>query len=130
MKFGIVSAFVSAALAASLVSQARAETVQTPANVFSGHPFLYVEGESASAFNAPVDGMTWKIATKGGPDMSTNPAPGTPVPIVPLTSNVSGSAIYATTNDFSTAHSRTAIYQLKFITAGTYQFYLRQSLYD
>src|SRR5690348_9707106 len=127
MKFGIVSAFVSAALAASLVSQARAETVQTPANVFAGHPFLYVEGESASAFNAPVDGMTWKIATKGGPDMSTNTGP--TVPIVPLTSNVSGSAIYATTNDFSTAHSRTAIYQLKFITAGTYQFYLRQSLY-
>ena len=44
--------------------------MQTPANVFNGRPFLYVEGESASTFNAPVDGITWKIATKGGPDMS------------------------------------------------------------
>ena len=55
---------------------------------------------------------------------------GTSVPIVPTTSNVSGTAIWAPINDFSTAHSRTAIYQLKFITAGTYQFFLRQSLYD
>ena len=52
------------------VSQSSAETVQTAANVFDGRPFLYVEGESASTFNAPVDGITWKIATKGGPDMS------------------------------------------------------------
>jgi hypothetical protein len=55
---------------------------------------------------------------------------GTSVPIVPLTSNVSGSAIWAPVNDFSTAHSRTATYHLQFITAGTYQFFLRQSLYD
>ncbi len=129
MKFSTVSSCFATLSAALLVSQAYAETVQTAANVFDGRPFLYVEGESASTFNAPVDGNTWKIATKGGPDMSVVTA-GTSVPIVPATSNVSGAAIWAPVNDFSTAHSRTAIYELKFITPGTYQFFLRQSLYD
>ena len=129
MKFSTVSSCFVTLIAALLVSQASAETVQTAAHVFDGRPFLYVEGESASTFNAPVDGNTWKIATKGGPDMSVVTA-GTSVPIVPTTSNVSGAAIWAPVNDFSTAHSRTAIYELKFITPGTYQFFLRQSLYD
>jgi hypothetical protein len=55
---------------------------------------------------------------------------GTAVPVMPLTSNASGSAIWSPVNDFSAAHSAVAHYQLKFITPGTYQFFLRQSLYD
>src|SRR5688572_4591379 len=89
---GVLSCLV-AVFAVSLFSHASAETVQTAAHVFDGRPYLWVEGESASVFNAPVDGMTWKIATKGGPDMSIVSAGGTSVPIVPTTSNVSGAAI-------------------------------------
>jgi hypothetical protein len=128
MKFSSVSSCFVTLIAALPVSQASAEIVQTAAHVFDGRPYLWVEGENFSTLNGPAGG-TWTIATKGGPDMSVVTA-GTSVPIVPTTSNVSGAAIWAPVNDFSTAHSRTAIYELKFITAGTYQFFLRQSLYD
>ncbi len=128
MKFSTVSPCIVTLIAALLVSQVSAEIVQTAAHVFDGRPYLWVEGENFSTLNDPGGG-TWKIATKGGPDMSFVTA-GTSVPIVPTTSNVSGSAIWAPVNDFSTAHSRTAVYELKFMTPGTYQFFLRQSLYD
>ena len=113
----------------SVFRQASAETVQTPAHVFDGRPFLWVEAESANAINGTPD-ATWKVVTKGGPDVSVVPAGGQGLPVLPATSNASGSAIWAPTNDFSATHSATAQYQLKFITPGTYQFYLRQSLYD
>jgi len=107
-------------------SRASAVTVQTAANVFHGHSFLYVEGESASAINGV---NSWRIVNKGGPEMSTNT--GTPVPIMPNSTNASGnSAINASGNDFGDSHATNAIYEVKFVTAGKYQFYPRLSLYD
>ena len=130
MKFSAVLSCLVAVVAALLSSQSSAETVQTAANVFNGRPFLYVEGESASTINGTADGTTWKIATKGGPDMSfvicgnlgSHYASHVQCLRIPLSR--------LQENDFSTAHTATAQYQLKFITAGTYQFFLRQSLYD
>jgi len=125
MKLKAVFLSLAAAIVASLLSQASAETVQTPANVFGGRPFLYVEGESASTITG-APGATWKVVTKGGPDLSVGGA----LPVLPNTTNASGGgAIWAPTNNF-TDHSTVAQYQLKFITAGTYQFYPRLSLYD
>jgi hypothetical protein len=131
MKLCALLSFSFAIVAASLCSESSAETVQTAANVFHGSPFLYVEAESASTITGTA-GSTWKVANKGGPDMSFIAAGsgGTSVPIVPTTSNASGgSVIWAPVNDFS-SHVPTAQYQLKFVTPGTYQFFLRQSLFD
>ena len=50
---------------------------------------------------------------------------------MPATTNASGDkAIYSPANNFAAVHTSFAQYQLKFITAGTYQFFLRQSQYD
>src|SRR5262245_12074127 len=101
MKLSAVLSCLVAVIAASLVSQASAETVQTAANVFDGRPFLWVEAEN---FKTLVDGGTvgngWKVVTKGGPDMSVqvvNP-PGNPLPVLPSNSNVSGTAIWSQSN--------------------------------
>src|SRR5215203_623970 len=111
MKFSAVFSFSMAFIAASsLCSQASAVTVQTAANVFAGHPFLYVEGESASAIKGA---NSWRIVNKGGPEMSVNT--GTPVPIMPNSTNASGnSAISASGNDFGDTHATNAIYQVQF----------------
>lgn len=178
MRISAVLSFLLAAVVASLVSQASAETVQTAANVFDTRPFLWVEGESYSSLNSGVFGdyngngsvdaadyvqwrnggpllnevggnatlgttdaadytawqarfgdnsnstLGWKTVTKGGPDLSFQ----SNLPILPATSNVSGSAIWAQASTFN--HSQTAKYEVKFITAGTYQIYLRHSMYD
>jgi hypothetical protein len=68
--------------------------------------------------------LGWKTVTKGGPDLSFE----SNLPILPATSNVSGSAIWAQQSTFN--HSQTAKYEVKFVTAGTYQIYLRHSMYD
>lgn len=110
-------------------SLSSAETVQTAATV-NGWSFLYVEGESASTISG-TPGSTWAIATKGGAEMSFVSGAGVAVPIMPATTNASGNrAIYSPSNNFAAVHTSVAQYQLKFITAGTYQFFLRQSLYD
>jgi hypothetical protein len=129
MKFSAVLSCLVVIVAASLSSQSSAETVQTAATV-NGWSFLYVEGESASTITG-APGTTWAIATKGGPEMSFVSGAGVAVPIMPATTNASGDkAIYSPTNNFGAVHTSVAQYQLKFITAGTYQFFLRQSLYD
>src|SRR5690349_13371229 len=126
MKLCAVFSFSVVVIAGLLCSETLAVTVQTAANVFHGHPFLYVEGESASAINGV---NSWRIVNKGGPEMSVNT--GTPVPIMPTTTNASGnSAINAAGNDFGDTHNTNAIYQVQFITPGFYQFYPRMSLYD
>ena len=125
MRFRAV-ACVSAMVFAIQFSSAWAETVQTAGDVFDGRPYLYVEAESFASLTDPND-MGWKVVTKGGPDFSTV-STGTSFPVLPLTSNVNGTAIWARSNDF--AHDHTAHYELKFITPGTYQFFMRQSLYD
>jgi hypothetical protein len=118
-------------VATAMVSPAHAETVQTAAHVFDGRPYLWVEAES---FSSLVDGGTagngWKVVTKGGPDMSTIVTEGgVSLPVLPTDSNVSGTAIWSQANQGS-AHEDMAQYELKFITPGTYQFFLRHSLYD
>jgi hypothetical protein len=124
MKRSAILTGLVAMMAASLFSRASAQTVQTPADVFDGRPYLWVEAESFESLTGNPD-TGWKVVTKGGPDLSV----GSALPILPETSNVSGSAIWAQANDFS-SHAHTAQYELTFITPGTYQLYLRQSLYD
>jgi hypothetical protein len=124
MKLSAVFPCFVTVIAVLQLSQASAETVQTPADVLDGRPYLWVEGESAATILG-TPGATWKVVTKGGPDLSV----GSALPVLPITSNASGGALFAPVNDFS-SHVPVAQYQLKFITPGTYQFFLRQSLYD
>ena len=124
MKISAVLACFVVAIVASLISQASAETVQTGANVFNGRPFLWVEAES---FNSIVDGGTtgngWKVVSKATP-VNSNQG----VPILPASSNVSGTALLDDAG--GGGHEDTAQYQVKFITAGTYQLFTRHSMYD
>jgi hypothetical protein len=101
-----------------------AVTVQTAGNVFDAKPFLYVEAESASTITGTA-GTTWKVASKGAADTFV----GSGATVNATGSNASGGVIWAPANDFS-SHIPTAQYQLQFITAGTYQLFLRQSLSD
>lgn len=130
MKLRVVLSLLAVVVAPQL-SHLYAETVQTAANVFEGRPYLWVEAEN---FRTLVDGGTagngWKVVTKGGPDMSVIvTAGGVSLPVLPADSNVSGSAIWSQANQGS-SHQDMAQYDLKFITPGTYQFFLRHSLYD
>lgn len=131
MKLSAGLSCLAAVVAASLLTQASAETVQTASNVFEGRPYLWVEAES---FRTLVDGGTagngWKVVDKGGPDMSVIvTAGGVSLPVLPANSNVSGSAIWSQSNQGS-GHTDMAQYDLKFITPGTYQFFLRHTMYD
>ena len=91
MKISAVLACFVVAIVASLVSQTSAETVQTAADVFNTRPFLWVEAESFSSL------------TNGGRATTTvgkSSARRTPInsirkdsPILPATSNVSGTAM-------------------------------------
>ncbi|MEX2172012.1 MAG: PEP-CTERM sorting domain-containing protein [Pirellulales bacterium] len=123
MRISGISSCFGALVLTLFVSQALAETVQTAGDVFDGRPFLYVEGESFESLTG-AEATGWKVVTKGGPDLSV----GSLLPILPASSNVSDSAIWAQASNF--AHAHTASYDLKFITPGIYQFYLRMSLYD
>jgi hypothetical protein len=134
MKLRALLPCLVAVIAASLFSQASAETVQTAADVFEGRPYLWVEAES---FSSLVDGGTagngWKVVTKGGPDMSVIVTEGgISLPVLPADSNVSGTAIWSQSNQGGNPapHEDLAQYELKFITPGTYQFFLRFSMYD
>ena len=130
MKCSAVFSLLATVIVVTQFSPAFAVTEQTAANLLGGRPYLWVEGESASSIEG-TPGSTWAIAEKGGPEMSFVSA-GTSVPIMPATSNASGDkAIYSQGNNFGDVeHTSLAHYQLKFITPGTYQFYLRQSQYD
>jgi hypothetical protein len=110
----------------AISSAANAETVQTATNVFHGMPYLWVEAESAGSI---VDGGTagngWKVVTKENPIQSSGAVP---LPILPANTNASGSALL---DDIGGGQQEdTAQYQVKFITAGTYQIYLRHSMYN
>src|SRR4051812_35557499 len=112
------------AVITSLCSQASAVTVQTASNVFNGRPFLWVEAENfASLTDGGVAGNGWKVVSKQTPITSTQGQP-----ILPADSNVSGTALL---DDFGGGgHEDTVQYQVKFITAGTYQLFTRHSMYD
>jgi hypothetical protein len=126
MKCSVVLNCLSMAVMSFSCSRASAETVQTAANVFHGRPYLWVEAES---YNSVVDGGTagngWKIVSKESP---INSAGAVPLPILPADTNASGTALL---DDIGGGgHEDTALYQVKFITAGTYQLYTRHSMYN
>ena len=109
-------------------SIAKAITQQTAGHVFNSRPYLYVEAESYNTLNdigAAGDG--WAVVSKEAPIVSPQG-----VNILPATSNVSGTALLNRIGGF-TAQSNladTANYQVKFVTAGTYQLYTRHTLFD
>jgi PEP-CTERM motif len=124
MMFSTVRYCLLVAVVSSLCSQAFAVTTQTAGNVFNGRPFLWVEAES---FSSNTDGGTagngWKVVSKQTPITSNQG-----LPILPATSNVSGTALL---DDIGGGgHEDTVLYQMKFITAGTYQLFTRHSMYD
>jgi hypothetical protein len=92
--------------------------------VFNGRPFLWVEAENfASLTDGGVTGNGWKVVSKQTPITSTQG-----LPILPATSNVSGTALL---DDIGGGgHEDTALYEVKFVTAGTYQLFTRHSMYD
>lgn len=112
-----------ASLLISLYSQVVAQTtVQTGSNVFNGRPFLWVEAENFSSRSDDPDNNAWKVVSKENPFNSTQG-----LPILPATSNVSGTALL---DDNGGAQHETALYQMQFATAGTYQLYTRHTMYD
>jgi hypothetical protein len=124
MRISLVLACVTTGMAACIFSQASAETVQTAANVFEGRPFLWVEAESFSSLaDGGTTGNGWKVVTKETPINSSQG-----VPILPATSNVSGTALLDDVG--GGGHEDTALYEVKFITPGAYQLFTRHSMYD
>ena len=81
------SAIVSCLVVVSLLSSATAQVVQTPANVFDGRPFLWVEAENFASRAEDPDDNGWKIVSKETPITSVQG-----LPILPEDSNVSASA--------------------------------------
>jgi hypothetical protein len=130
MERGMKCSAILACLAVTVISfwcsQASAETVQTGANVFNGRPYLYVEAESyASVVDGGTAGNGWEIVSKESP---INSGGAVPLPILPANTNASGTALL---DDLGGGHHEdTALYEVKFITAGTYQFYTRHSRYN
>jgi hypothetical protein len=107
-------------------STALAATQQTAGNVFNSRPYLYVEAESYSTLN-DADNNGWKIVSKESPITSPQGKS-----ILPATSNVSGTAIINDIGGFTSQASLadTATYEVRFVTAGTYQLYTRHTLFD
>src|SRR5689334_646666 len=68
-------------------------------------------------------GNGWNVVSKERPITSNQG-----VPILPATSNVSGTAVFDDVG--GGRHEDTVLYQVKFITAGTYQLFTRHSMYD
>jgi hypothetical protein len=114
---------VIASALALLSTHAKAVTVQTASDVFDGRPYLYVEAESFASRGADPENDGWKVVSKETP---VNSALG--VPILPATSNVSGTAILDDVG--GGGHTDTVLYEMTFITAGTYQLFTRHSMYD
>ena len=121
MKISAALACFVVAIVASLVSQTSAETVQTAADVFNTRPFLWLEAESFSTLTNGAEATGWKVVSKESPINSIQG-----LPILAATSNVSGAALL----DQIGGGRDTALYQVKFITAGTYQLFTRHSMYD
>jgi hypothetical protein len=125
MRFNRVLSCLAAVVVAAFGLRVTAQTVQTAADVFDGRPFLWVEAENFSTRGEDLDDNGWKVVSKENPITSVG---NTPLPILPADSNVSGTALLDDVG--GGGHSDTAQYQVQFITAGTYQIYLRHSMYD
>ncbi len=118
-----LSSVLTVSAVAALVSSSSAVTVQTAGNVFNGRSYLYVEAEDYAMLGDDPDDNGFKIVSKESPIVSSQG-----VDILPATSNVSGTALL---DDIGGGQlSDTALYEVQFSTAGTYQFYTRHSIYD
>jgi len=114
---------VAAVASLSLSTQVSAVTTQTASDVFNGRSYLYLEAESYSSLGEDLDDNGWQIVSKEAPIVS--PAG---LDILPASSNVSGTALIDRIGGGQ--HSDTAVYELQFMTAGTYQFYSRHTMFD
>jgi hypothetical protein len=109
-----------AATAAS--RSAFAITEQTASHVFDGRPYLWVEAENYSSL-VDVNDNGWKVVSKETPIVSPQGRN-----ILPANSNVSGTALLDDIGGGN--HEDTATYEVKFATPGTYQFYIRHTMFD
>ncbi len=121
MRFKAIGLCLVAVATAFATSNVSAETVQTASNLFHGMPYLYVEAESYASLGADPDNNGWTVVSKENPITSNQG-----LPILPSDSNVSGTALL----DQIGGGGDTALYEMKFITAGTYQLFTRHSMYD
>jgi hypothetical protein len=117
-----------AGIVASLLSQATAQTVQTPADVFDGRPFLWVEAEDYMSLAEDPENDGWKIVSKESPINSVPYSDAATRLILPANSNVSGTALLDDIGGGS--HTDKATYEVQFATPGAYQIYLRHTMYD
>ncbi len=126
MRTSIQKLALPAILFAASTSTAGAVTQQSAANVFNGRPYLYVEAESYSSLN-DTDDNGFKVVSKESPITSPQGRS-----ILPATSNVSGTALLNDIGGFTSNASLadTANYEVRFVTAGTYQLYTRHTLFD
>jgi hypothetical protein len=114
---------LSAVVAVALGPQAGAVTVQPGEQAFGDRSFLWLEAESYSSLGDDPEGDGWKIVSKETPVTSTGG-----IDILPASSNVHGTALL---DDIGGGqHTDTAVYQVQFATAGTYQFYSRHTMFD
>lgn len=112
------------AAVAAVGSTAHAVTEQTASNVFSGRPYLYVEAENYSTLtDGGTAGNGWTSVNTASPITTAQGRS-----ILPATSNVSGTAMLDNIGGGIGEDSMN--YEVKFITAGTYQFYLRHTMFD
>ncbi|MEO2049079.1 MAG: PEP-CTERM sorting domain-containing protein [Pirellulales bacterium] len=104
---------------------AQAATEQKATDVFNGRNYLYVEAESYLTFNDTDDiGDGFIEVSKENPivsDFGDN--------ILPASSNVSGTALLDLPGG-QYSHDDSATYEVKFMTAGTYQFVPRLSVFE
>jgi hypothetical protein len=121
-KLSILS-LLTAIGAFSLASQASAVTEQDSGDVFNGRSYLYLEAESFSSLGADPEVDGWEIVSKETPITSTGG-----LDILPANSNVSGTALLDQIGGGQ--HADTAVYEVQFMTAGTYQFYSRHTMFD
>jgi hypothetical protein len=116
-------AIVAVILLTSLVMPASAVTVQTASDVFNSWPYLWLEAEDFSSKSEDPENDGWKVVSKETPVNSVGG-----LPILPATSNVSGTALLDDVG--GGGHTDTVQYEVQFITPGTYQLFTRHSMYD
>ena len=121
MRNSVVLSCLAAGVLALHLTQADAETVQTTADVFNGRPFLWLEAENFKTITNADPNTGWTVVSKDSPITSVGG-----LPILPATSNVSGTAVL----DQIGGARDTVLYEIKFITPGTYQLFSRHSMYD
>ena len=122
MKISAALACFVLAIVASLVSQTFAETEQTAARLcLTRGPTCGWRQRALARLPTATSNTGWKVVSKESPINSIQG-----LPILPATSNVSGTAML----DQIGGGRDLVQYEVKFITAGTYQLFTRHSMYD